>query len=111
MSRARKKSQHLEPDVSVQVSFREVFAASRDEADSAAGVLLVLCLAATGGVLYGFIQGIVEGIHALVWPMFVLVWPVVAVTIGVIATEFGEKDPEKKVEAELQECMKKHTES
>lgn len=81
------------------------------KADIAAGVYLALCLAATGGVLFGLIHGISEGIHALIWPMFVLMWPVVFLTIGVIATEFGEKDPEKKVEAELQECMKKHTES
>jgi len=70
---------------------------------------LVISLAAMGGVLFGLIHGMTEGSHALTWPMFVLIWPVTFLTIGSIAS-FQESDPEKQVEKELQECMKKYSE-
>ena len=72
---------------------------------------MIVGLAATGGILFGFIRGMATVNHVLIWPMFVLFFPVIAMTIGAMVTLGEQKDPEKIIEGELQGCVRKHNES
>lgn len=74
--------------------------------DIVSGVLMALLLAALFGVGWLFYWGINETNGWAVAGSSVLFFPIFFMT-GACAASFGDSDPEKKIESELQECMKK----
>lgn len=67
---------------------------------------MFVCLAALGGVGYGFIWGLQQVNQLAIWSCFIVFWPVFFLNIGCLASFGNSADPEKEIEKELQACVK-----